>query len=527
MDPHIDRRNGYGRRLVPLALIVATAASSCAQQRNYATESPSTVTPPTRAGLANNTPASDSAGNPDPLVSPQVDAASYVRSEPDAHSPFASALRNTIQLVSDTETTNPVDRDSSAGELASLVSQAVTRNARLRKLQQEAAAAWDRARYADALPDPMVGTNGFGHPIETAAGSQWANMTLSQRIPWLKRLDAQAQQALYEAWSLDSMYQAERLKVVADVKAGWARLYLLDQRKRINLSNQVILKSLVDTANDRIRAGGASSGDVLLGTLELSRLAEELVSIDQQVSSTTAAFNQLLNRPAETPVSIPRSLQPLEPRWALDSLRSQAFSRQPEIAAAQLNSHASRWGVDVARLSRRPDVTLNFNYFFIGDNRPPSAIVDVGQDAWSLGAMVNVPLWHGKYDAMESEAVRRHAAAAEGVTDVQRRYEALIADSLSQARAAAETAELYNATILPQARQTLEADQLSYGQGRVEFDRVISDLRNVITLDAGYHRAVAEQFTAQARLEQGVGGSLEAVPILPEPAPAADEDETP
>lgn len=526
MEPHIKHETGSWRRFVSLALVVVGLASSCAHRRNYAALPPSPAAPSIRTDPVAKIATPDYEASPAELEPRQIETAKYDRPDSDSKSPFASALRSSVRLVSDSDTVVQAKIDTSAAELASLVNQAVMRNARLRKLQQEAAAAWDRARYADALPDPMVGANGFGHPIETAAGSQWANMTLSQRIPWLRRLDAQAQQALYEAWSLDSMYQAELLKVIADAKAGWARLYLLEQRKRINLSNQVILKSLVDIANDRIRAGGASSGDVLLGTLEFSRLAEELVSIDQQMTSTIAAFNQLLNRPAETPVSMPHSLTTTDPQWPLDSLRSQSFAQQPEIAAAQLKTHASRWGVDVARLQRRPDVTLNFNYFFIGDNRPPSAIVDVGQDAWSLGAMVTVPLWHGKYDAMESEAVRRHAAATEGLTDVQRRYDALIADALAQARAAAETAELYNATILPQARQTLEADQLSYGQGRVEFDRVISDLRNVITLDAGYHRAVAEQFTAQARLEQAVGGSLEAAPILPELAPAA-EVETP
>ena len=59
--------------------------------------------------------------------------------------------------------------------------------------------------------------------------------------------------------------------------------------------------------------------------------------------------------------------------------------------------------------------------------------------------------------------------------------------------------------LLPQAQDTLAADQQSYATGTVEFDRVIKDVRNLLTLQAGYHRAVVQLSTALARIEQAVG----------------------
>ena len=58
---------------------------------------------------------------------------------------------------------------------------------------------------------------------------------------------------------------------------------------------------------------------------------------------------------------------------------------------------------------------------------------------------------------------------------------------------------------MPQARDTLEADQQAYSTGTVEFDRVIRDVRAVLTLQIGYHRAVAQLATALARIEQATG----------------------
>ncbi len=83
------------------------------------------------------------------------------------------------------------------------------------------------------------------------------------------------------------------------------------------------------------------------------------------------------------------------------------------------------------------------------------------------------------------------------------------ADLLEQAQAAGETASLYDKTIL---HQTLKVDQQSYGQGKVEFDRVIRDLRSVLHLQFGYHRAIAQLATTLALIEQSIGTDLNSLP---------------
>ena len=393
-----------------------------------------------------------------------------------------------------------------SADIESLVAAALSSNTRLVRMQHEVNAAWHKVPQAEALPDPMVGANGFGHPIETAAGSQRANMSLSQRIPSLRRLNAQGQQSAYEAHALEQVLKAEQLRITAEVRETCYRLYLLAQQTRINNENQKLLKSLIDVATQRLRTGAATQGDVVLATLELSRLEEELVSLNQQHVSATARLNELLNRPPHSPVPEFRSVTVTLPDTSLEELSSRAFEHQPELAAARMRVQATAWGVRAASLARVPDITVNFSWFFMDDNRPPSNVVNVGEDAWSLGASINVPLWADKYDSMEHEAGFRHAAAHATIHDLRRRYDALLADLLEQARSADKTAQLYRDTILPQARQALEVDQKSYAQGRVEFDRVIRDFRSLLTLEVGLYRSIANLGTALARIDQATGG---------------------
>jgi outer membrane protein TolC len=72
--------------------------------------------------------------------------------------------------------------------------------------------------------------------------------------------------------------------------------------------------------------------------------------------------------------------------------------------------------------------------------------------------------------------------------------------------------ELYEKTILPQARQTYEADQKSLATGSVTFDRVIRGYRTLLNLQLGYHRARGQLAISIARIQQAVGVDLGDVP---------------
>ncbi len=385
---------------------------------------------------------------------------------------------------------------------------ALASNPALRRLAQDYEAARAKTAYVDKLPDPTIGTNIFAHPIETAAGSQRANITISQMLPWLPRLSAQAQQACFEAIALSQLYAAERLRVIAQIRTLWYRLYVIQKQIDINNANQELLKSLIDVANSRVATGRASQGDILIATLEFSKLEETLVSLDQQLTSSKSEINRLAGLPAESPVDCPQQLHIRLPNWKHATLRDLAWSNQPDIESARVQTQATRWGIEIARRKRRPDFTVNASWFAIDDNRPNSAIVDIGEDAWSVGAMMSVPLGHRKYEAMEQEARWKHAASHSSVEQTMQHYDALLLDLMAQARAADETARLYQQTIIPEARRTLNADQASYTNGQVDFDRLIQDVRSLLTLEIGYHRSMGRLATAIARIEQAIGTEL-------------------
>jgi cobalt-zinc-cadmium efflux system outer membrane protein len=389
---------------------------------------------------------------------------------------------------------------------------AVASNPTLRRMKHEAGAAWAKTGYVSKLPDPTVSTMFFTPPMNFEPDRQLADLQVMQMIPWLGRLKAEAQRAHMEALVAETQYQAEKLRVIGDIRATWMKLYVLRKQIETTETDQLQLESLITTANARVRTGDAQPGDVLMATLELSSLQEQLLGYRQQIASTAAELNRLVGRDANMPVAPPAKISVEIPEWNHDLLRQIAMENQPELNAARLRTAATRWGIEIARLNQRPDLTFGVGWIVM--DAPGAMMPNAGRDSLTLGVSGNIPVSHSKYEAMISESSREHYAAHASEDEIVLRLDALLRDLWEQASASRKTVELYETSILPQARQTFETDQKSLINNTVTFDRVIRDYRTLLSLELGYHRALGQLATTLARIRQAAGVDLVASPEL-------------
>jgi outer membrane protein, heavy metal efflux system len=403
--------------------------------------------------------------------------------------------------------------------LLDLEAMALVSNPTLRRMRYEAAAAWAKTGYVSKLPDPTVSSTFYVPPMNYDPDRQLAEAQVMQMVPWLGRLKAEERRAHMEALVAQTQYQAERLRVIGDIRATWFKLYALRKQIETTEADTAQLESLVRTANARVRTGDAQPGDVLMATLELSSLQEQLLGYRQQLAATTAELNRLVGRDASIAVAPPREIVVRFPDWSHELLLQIAIENQPELNAARLRTAATRWGIEVARLKRRPDLTFGVGWVVM--DAPGAMAADAGRDSLTLGVSGTIPIWHRKYDAMAAEASREHLAAHASEDEITLRLDALLLDLWEQARASRKTVELYETSILPQARQTFEADQKSLVNNTVTFDRVIRDYRTLLNLELGYHKALAQLATTLARIQQATGVELSA---SPNEVPAADAE---
>ena len=473
--------------------MAAGVASGCGSARQY-------TTPPSPQITRQAESAQAAAVQPPARI--QL-AAHQVASQSDAP-PVPAPLGAQVELLSPPSVPQPIE------SLEDLELLALANNPLLRRMQQEAAAEWAQTGYVSKLPDPTISSMFYLPPMNYDPDRLVAELQVMQMIPWVGRLKAEAQQAHMEALAAENAFLAERLRVVAEVRMNWYRLYVLGKQVETTEADQAQLESLIKTANARVATGDAQPGDVLMGTLELSSLQEQLLTYRQELESTAAELNRLAGRDARVPIWPPRTIEVEMPSWDHDLLRILAFSAQPELNAARLRTSATRWGVEVARLKRRPDVSISGGWMAM--DAPGAMMPGAGADSWTLGFSTNLPICHNKYDAILAEASREHMAAHASEDEVALELDSRLRDLWAQAQAAQRTIELYEKSILPQARQTFEADQKSLVNNAVPFDRVVRDYRTLLTLQLGYHKALGQLATTLARIRQTVGVDLLATP---------------
>ncbi|MBM4002381.1 MAG: TolC family protein [Planctomycetes bacterium] len=436
------------------------------------------------------------------LATQPVPAAAHSDSFPSPTQTPTQAQRGTSPVRTVSATGQATMSHSRVESLAEIEELALAGNPAVRRMREEAASEWARAGYARKLPDPTVSSMFYLPPMNFEPDRQVAEVQVMQMLPWLGRLNAEAQRAHLEALAAENLLRAEQLRVIGELRGTWARRYVIGKQIAITEAEMAQLESLVATANARVAAGDAQPGDVLMGTLEWSSLQEQLLSYRQQLFSTQVELNRMVGRDATTPVAVPEQIEATLPPWDHDQLRAAAMKDHPELTAARLRTAATLCGLEVARLKRRPDISLGGGW--VSMDAPTATTADAGRDVWTMGISTSLPIWGKKNEAMVSEAWHQHRAANAGEEEVKQRIDAALRDLWEQALAAQRTVELYERSILPQARQTYEADQKSLINNTVTFDRVIRDYRTLLNLELGYHRAVGQLATTLARIRQTV-----------------------
>jgi len=209
--------------------------------------------------------------------------------------------------------------------------------------------------------------------------------------------------------------------------------------------------------------------------------------------------------------------QGIEP--SLESIRLRPLPDRSELSrllvenSELLQARSAAVGVaerarEVARLERRPDISLGFEYTEINDNIFANP-VDNGEDAIMGSIRISLPIWQGKYDAIESGAQRDLSAA-------RARERAMSDDLVEQMRqiyARAEALEaqlrLYDSKLLPETRETFEATVAAFASGQSDALQWIEAQRDRLDAETGKVLLHTEYLRAIIALER-----ICAVPLI-------------
>ncbi len=388
------------------------------------------------------------------------------------------------------------------------VAEALVANPSLAAIEARAKALAEIPDQAESLPDPNLSINALNLPLDSLSLSQEAmtqlQIGITQALPYPGKLALRAQAASHEANAAVSELDEQRLQLVRDVKTVWWNLFYLDRALEVIARNQVLLAQFVNVAETRYTVGQGLQQDILLAQLELSKLSDSKIRVENRRENEVIRLNLLRDRAAAEVILLPTSVdESLLSLKNIQTLQARAATGRPILAAQEARLGAASRRIDLAKKGYAPDFKVGAVYGFRSGNNPDgSSRTDVGSILFSM----NLPIYTGsKQDRVVDQRNAEWLQKKHEFHEQRNRVASQVQQAMTDYRRASEQTQLFQQEIIPQARQTVDAMLAGYQVGKVDFLNLVRAQTTLYDYETQYWKALSAANQAMARLVAAVG----------------------
>ncbi|MDE2135699.1 MAG: TolC family protein [Alphaproteobacteria bacterium] len=377
------------------------------------------------------------------------------------------------------------------------VEQVLQRNAMIRAREAGHDAAVARITSAGALDDPMVSYVSAPETFGTMMGYR-QNIQVSQRIPWPGTLTLRSEAARADADSAEYKVADIRLKLAAQARATYADWYYVHRAIAINKATITIVERLKSVAAAAYASGQAPEQDVLQAEVELTRLQNQSLELEQRRRAVQAQINNLLNADPDSLVGAPDALPTPPFLMAYAELEAAALAQYPALKSLDATVAANRERVEVARKGFYPNITL-----MAGEN----TLMSPASMQPSVGIAINIPI-SGMH---EGELDMAHANLRQSESELIAAQSQLLSDldaTCAGVQQARDTIDLYDKRLVPLAGLNLKAAESDYRTGAGDFLKLITAEQQDLMVELEQERARADLYTRLAALDYETGGAV-------------------
>ncbi|MBL8964212.1 MAG: TolC family protein [Phycisphaerae bacterium] len=398
---------------------------------------------------------------------------------------------------------------SAESPLADYLRYAILNNPRVEASYYAWAASVERITPARSLPDPRLT---FEADITDMLDAVMPGLMLD--LPGPSKLRAAGDVAAAEARVGYFGFENQVLQTAYATKSAYIRLHFLNDTIRVQREALALLGDVESQAQQQVAAGRGTIQDALRAQIEREQLANQIANMEDSRSVLEAEFRAALGHsPADVSVPIPGTFEVGAPPPTADEVLALAALRNPVLRQMEADVRRGEAMLDLARTSRVPDFTVGIE-----------ADVKANPIMWRPTASMTLPIWRDKIEAEIAAAQADKRSAEARLSAEQIAIAAELASMLYMYRESGRNATLFGATLLPKAKQSLEAARSGYVSGRSTFLDVIDAQRQLLGFELSGIEARTQRELSIASISLLVSGSApEGAPVLPVSTPRRAE----
>ncbi len=394
--------------------------------------------------------------------------------------------------------------------LDSLIAEALRANPDLRSAEYRYKAFEAKIPQAGSLPDPVLKATASNLPTDSWSLDQTpmsgVELMFSQKIPFPGKLGLAKNSTRSMAQKTKEDYESTRNFILSELKKNYYQLYFLQRSIEITQKNKLLLEDFARIASTRYSVGKGVQQDVLRAQVEVSKMIDKLISLEEMEKTIQAKINILLNRNPQESLGVVPDLAFEELDYSEEELQNLALKDNPYLKGRGFLVQSSQSNYALAKRDYWPDFTLSLSYR-LRDEVEMDPVR--GVDFFSFSASLDLPLYFWTKQKrkvqerkLELESSRRKYESA------QNKIKLGISRLFYSLEKQKKEFQLYQSAILPQARQSLESAKSGYQVDKVDFLTLLNNQITLFNYEIAYHQALSSYFQTIAQMEELLGRTL-------------------
>lgn len=386
------------------------------------------------------------------------------------------------------------------------ISTALKRNASLKAAFEDYQSAMQRSPQVTALPDPRLSYGYFINSVETRVGPQEHKIGLSQSFPWFGTLSLKGKIADTEAQAEFYRFLTLKNEVVFRTVKAYSDLAYLDSSIQITKDTMELVQSWENVLRERFRTATGSHSDLIRVQVELGTLEDKLNELKDLRRPLNASLNTLLSMEGDLPIKVePGFLLRNSRKTTAQTSYKDIINTNPELAMIAAVLEAKKHGIGLAEKKFFPDFTLGLDYVVTGDRD-----IDGGGEDAVLGMVsINLPIYLEKNRAALNEAKAKERSLEKILSDKEFKIREQLSRSNFNLRDSERKISLYQKTLIPKTKESIEASYTAYQTGDANFLDVIDSEQRLLEFRLILAKAESNKIISTAKLDQLAGGFSE------------------
>ena len=384
---------------------------------------------------------------------------------------------------------------------------AALHNAQLKAAFAGWQAAVEQVPQVRALPDPKFNYGYFIREVETRVGPQRQKFELTQMFPWFGVLEARGDAAAAQAKAAYQRYEAQKLKLFAEVKNVFYEYDFLAKAVRITRENLKLLTHFEEIARIRYATSTASHPDIIRAQIELAILEDRLHSLLELRPALNAKLNSVLNRDSQELLPWPKSTRIRELPLDMNRMHTLIQQHNPNLKVLSHEIAAAKQGEILARKQSYPDIQIGIGYIDTA-GAIMSGVDDSGKDPIVGMVSLSLPIWNQKNQAAKRQARARMMQKTHEKAQLQYTLAAQAQELCYEHQDRQRKIKLYRDAVIPKARDMLLAAEATYQSGAADFLTLLDAQQTLLLYQLHQERAAAQSEQILAQLEMLIGTEL-------------------